>query len=742
MTQSNFSSSEGIGHPVPRYDGRAKVTGAATYASDVVMPRTAYAYLVTSPVARGRVGALDVRLARALRGVIDILTHDNVGTEIKYVPSTLSGGYTADSVVPLASTEIAYAGQPIAMVVAESYEAARDAAYRIKADIMVGAQTATFAAPDALARDWAPLGNQRENPSIGDFLAAYAASPVKVDAHYSTPTQHHNAIELFATQCAWHGDRLTVYEPSQYVNNIRHGLAAQLGMDAEKIRVISPFVGGAFGAKGMLTQRTALVAVAARRLGRPVKLVATREQGFTLSAYRAETRHRVQLAADQDGRLRAVNHEGEELTSRADTLALGGNTMTVRLYACPNVASKLRVFRADRSTPGFMRAPAEMPYAFALESAMDELAYALAIDPVELRRRNDTIHEPIRGLPYTSRGLVTCFDQASEAFGWRGRDPRPGSMRDGDWLVGWGCASSYYPTQLGPASARVRLSSRGDVDVATAGHELGQGLYTVIAQTAAERLGVSMERVAVALGDTDLPPAPIAGGSSNTASICAAVIKACDQIRERLGIADYPSRGALSAMAALDLGAVEEYAETLPHGLPPEARRGLYTGKAFPIGGVDLRDRVQMAFGAQFVEVRVHSRTHEIRVSRVVSAFAAGRIVNPRTAHSQLMGGVIWGISSALHEQTEIDPRVGRYVNASLADYLLPVNADVGEVQVIMVPETDRELNGLGIKGVGEIGVVGAAAAVANAVFHATGRRLRDLPLRIDTLTRSDPAGG
>jgi xanthine dehydrogenase YagR molybdenum-binding subunit len=404
------------------------------------------------------------------------------------------------------------------------------------------------------------------------------------------------------------------------------------------------------------------------------------------------------------------------------------------MYACPNVASNVTIVRSDRATPGFMRAPAETPYFFALESAMDELAVALKMDPIELRRVNDTQSEPIKGLPYTSRALMTCFDQAAEAFGWKARNPRPGSKRDGDWLVGWGCAASAYPTQMAAATARVRVFSDRRALVETAGHEIGNGLYTVVAQTASEGLGIPVEKVSVSLGDTDLPPAPVAGGSISTASVCTVAAQACDSLRMRLGQEGKPAADVAAAMKDRGIGALEEYAESVPHGVAKDGVQALYRSAAMPMGGARLKDRIQFAFGAQFVEVRVHARTRAIRVPRMVGAFVSGRILNPRTAHSQYMRGMIWGIGSALHEQTEIDPRTSRYVNTNLADYMIPVNADVGEVRIIMIPEEDRLINPLGVKGIGEIGIVGTSAALANAIYHATGQRLRDLPLRIDSL--------
>jgi xanthine dehydrogenase YagR molybdenum-binding subunit len=720
-----------MGQPVPRYEAHAKVTGEARYPSDVRLPRTAHACLHVSRIGRGTVEAFDLTAARAVRGVIDILTHETIADEIRQTPAIYQGGYASDSVRPLGSAEIAYWGQPIAMVVAETYEAAREAAQRIA--VTYAPHPSPAAQIDSPGADTQALGPMTVR--AGAFDAAYAAAPVRIDARYTTPTQHQNPLELFATQCMWEGRQLTVHEPSQYVNSVKFGLAEQLGMDPERIRVISTYVGGAFGAKGFLTQRTALVAIAARRLGRPVKLVASRAQGFTVSGYRAETRHHVQLAASRDGRLTALRHEGWELTSRADTVAMGAVSMTSRLYACPNILGRVNAVAADRSTPGFMRAPGEMPYAFAMETALDELAEQLGMDPIELRRVNDTQTDPVGLLPYTSRSLMRCFDEAAVAFGWKDRTGQPGSMRDGDWLVGWGCASAFYPTNAGNSAARVRLTADGRVHVASAGHELGQGMYTMMAQVAAEELGVPLERVTVSLGDSDLPPAVVSGGSSGTASVASAIMAACDAIRARLGIG--ADQGVLRAMEASGVGAIEEFAEIRAHGRSPESMRDLYRGRALPTGGVDLRDRVQFALGAQFVEIRIHALTHEIRVPRAVGAFAAGRIINPRTAHAQLVGGMIWGISSALHEHTDIDRRSAGYVNANLADYLLPVNADIVDVRAIMVPEEDRLVNRAGVKGVGEIGVVGVAPAISNAVFHATGRRLRDLPIRIEHVMRA-----
>ena len=745
-----------IGKPAVRIDGAAKVTGQARYASDEPTPNPAYAYLVMSPIARGRIRGMGLTAARAVPGVLDILTHENVGGQVK----PPMGPDQKPTTTTLESDRVWHAGQIVAVVVADSYEAAREAAHKVVVDYAAEPPSATFDSPGVSEEPKKPSSPDAKDPAKGDAAGAFAAAPVKIEARYSTPTQHHNPIELFTTTCVWDGPKLTIYEPTQSMYGLKNAVAKQLGIDPADVRTISRYVGGAFGSKGAATSRTAWIALAAKRLKRPVKLVPTRDQGFTVSTYRAETRHHLQLAAGKDGKLQALIHEGREVTSRPSGYNVSGVETTARMYACPNIATRVNVVHADRSTPGYMRAPPDTPYMFALESGMDELAYALGMDPIELRRRNDTRTDPLDGKPFSSRSLMKCFDAAAARFGWSRRDPRPGSMRDGDWLVGFGCATSCYPSNIGPAAARLSLSPDGKARIELAAHEIGTGAYTTIAIAVADRLGLKIADVAVALGDSNLPPVPVAGGSNNAASTTHAAAKACEEVRAKVALAAVQNNasafaGANPADLKLKDGrlvgpngkseplktavarvgqTVEAHVENVPEGLPPEAAQGLYQGKQVMSRGTGRKDVTAYAFGAHLVEVRIHSLTREIRTPRAVSAFAAGTIVNPLTAYSQYMGGAIWGLSSALHEATEIDRGAARYVNTNLADYLIPVNADVPQVDVIFVPEEDTRVNPLGVKGIGEIGIVGMNAAVANAVFHATGRRIRDLPIRIEHL--------
>jgi xanthine dehydrogenase YagR molybdenum-binding subunit len=741
-----------LGDAVERIDGVAKVTGAARYASDEPVTNPAYGYMLVSRIARGSIRAIEVTEAKAVPGVIDIVTYENIGTGFKPAKGP-DGGPTTTT---LESGRIWHDGQFIGLVVAETLEAAREAANKVKVSYASEAPSATFDSPGVETEPHKP--QRGEDPKKGDATAAFASAPVKISEHYSTPTQHHNPIELFTVTCAWDADKLTLYEPSQFMWGSKASAAMQLDLNPDNVRAISRYVGGAFGSKGP-NPRTHWVARIARKLGRPVKVVPTRDQGFTIATYRAETRQHLRLGATSDGKLVAFSHEGWEVTSRPSPYNVSGVESTARMYACPNIHTAVNVVHADRNTPGYMRAPPETPYMFALESAMDELAHVLHMDPIELRRVNDTAIDPVSGHPFSSRSLMRCYDEAAAKFGWTRRNPTPSAASEGDWLIGLGCATACYPSNVGPAAARVSLTADGQASVFLAGHEIGTGAYTTVGVVAARSLGLPVEAIKVSLGDSDLPPIMIAGGSNNAASASLVVAKACEQIREQV------ARAATSAHTSVFHGKdlaqlrlqdgrliglgheetlreavarvghrVEVYAENVPPGLPPDAVSAMTKGKPAMLSGSNRPDVTAYAFGAHFVEVRVHRVTREIRVPRVVSAFAAGTIVNSKTAYSQFMGGAIWGLSSALFESTEIDLQSARYINKNLADYLVPVNADTPSVEILIIPERDERVNALGIKGIGEIGIVGMNAAVANAVFNATGIRVRDLPIRAEKL--------
>ena len=703
-----------------RVEGPLKVTGQARYETDTYLPNMAHAALVRAPM-RGRLSSLDLATARETPGVLEVLTHEQLGgNAVRPVKHAMLGGYANSTWRPLASAEVAYPGQIVALVVAETSEKARAAADAVV--VHLEPEPATYRLEDLPQAKLEPAKPGRKDAAVGNVEAGLAASAARVEATYETPVQHHNPMELYATTCSWEGDRLTVHEPSRFVCGLQHGLAEQLGIPAERVRVISHLIGGHFGSRLDLSQHTALVALAAQRLGRPVQLVPTRAEGFTLMHHRPESVHDVRLAADGEGHLTAYSHRARVMCSRFDVYALSGTEVTAAMYACPNVATEEHVGRVDRNSPGPMRAPPEVPYLFALESAMDELAWTLKLDPVELRRRNDTTVDPVTGNRYTSRALMRCFDAAAERFGWNaaGRGA-PGSRREGDWLVGVGCAASMRPTKIAPAAMRVSLVGGGAL-VETAHHEIGTGITTLLAMRASEKLNVPMERVTVRLGDTVLPPAGVSGGSSTTTSLINAMDDACARLNEQ--IAKTGRAGSIAPSVTVN---------HVPEGVPVEAAvEKLYAGKT-QIGQATGK-RMSCAFGAHFVEVHVHRRTREIRVARLVGAFAGGRILNPLTAHSQLIGGLIWGIGSALLEATEVDPRTGGYVNQNLADYLVATAADAPSIDTFFVEDEDHEVNPAGVKGIGEIAIIGVNAAIANAVYAATGRRVRRLPIRIDDL--------
>jgi xanthine dehydrogenase YagR molybdenum-binding subunit len=710
-----------LGEPRTRIDGPLKACGLAEYPGDVSLPGMAHAALAVSAIARGRVTSIMRDAAAAMPGVLLILTHEDVGDAIGPVGHLMEGGWANSSWRPLASPDIRYAGQIVAMVVAETSEVAAAAAAALRIGYAGQSPVATLSDPRCETMRLADVSAEHHDRHKGDLDAALAKAAVRIDHRYTTPIQHHNPIELPSTTCRWDGDALTVYEPTRYVGAAQHGLAAQLGIAPEKVRVISRFIGGHFGGKLALSQHTAICALAARRLGRPVRLEVSRRDQFTVANHRTETRHRIRLGATSDGHLLALGHDAATASSRFDTFAMEGADVSTALYAAATVASEERLGRVDRNTPGPMRAPPEVPFLFALESAIDELAHTLVLDPIELRRRNDTMVDPVTGKPFTTRALMRCFDAAAAAFGWSDRQPQlRATLRDG-WWIGHGCAAAARPVKIGAVVIHVAQDATGAVRVETAHHEIGNGLYTVLATVASERLGVPIDRVTVALGDTALPPAGISGGSATTTSLANALAETCDLLLRK------PE------------GAREVRYEYLPAGAKPEALDELRAGHIKLMPGSS--DKLAWTFGAHMVEVRVNAATGEVRVPRHVGAFAAGRVLNPMTARSQYLGGMAWGLSSALLEKTEIDPRTGVYMNRDLGEYLVPTFADIAGQTVIMVPDDDPAVNPQGVKGLGEIGIIGVAAAVANAVFNATGARIRDLPIRPEATVAASATG-
>ncbi|MFJ6623251.1 xanthine dehydrogenase family protein molybdopterin-binding subunit [Kitasatospora sp. NPDC091335] len=686
-----------VGRDLPRRDGAVKVLGTATYAYETALDGPAYLHAVQSTIARGRVTELDTAAAEALDGVVAVLTP---GTAERLAS-------TGDrELAVLQDAEVAFRGQVLAVVVADSSEVARHAAALVRVgyaqvahDVGLRADRADLYAP-ATVNPGLPTDTAR-----GDVDAAMAAAEVTVEETYTTAMCHNNPLEPHATTALWDpaGDGfLTLWDSTQGVHATRAVLASLFGLDEARVRVVSPYVGGGFGSKGQPRVNVVLAALAARALpGRPVRLALTRRQMFSLTGYRTPTIQRCRLAAGRDGTLTAIAVDVVEQTSRIKEFAEQTGVPARMMYASPNRRTTHRLAALDVPVPSWMRAPGECPGMFGPEVAMDELAERLGIDPVELRIRNEPDVDPESGKPFSSRDLVGCLREGAARFGWSERDPRPGVRRRGDWLVGTGVAASTFPAFRMPRSTATVRREGGRYVAETGAADLGTGTWTTLAQIAADALGVPVERVEVRIGDTDYPLASVAGGSSGMATWGSAVVEAARALRDRYG--SEPPDGAEASGS---------------------------------VGPAD--DRYAMhAFGAQFAEAHVHADTGEVRVPRLLGVFAAGRIINPRTARSQFVGGMTMGLSMALHESGVLDPRTGHVVNHDLADYHITANADVGAVEAYWLPEHDPHVNAMGSKGIGEIGIVGTAAAVSNAVWHACGVRVRDLPITLDKVLRA-----
>jgi xanthine dehydrogenase YagR molybdenum-binding subunit len=705
-----------IGQPTSRVDGPLKVTGGATYAAEFDVPGQAHGAIVRSTVAKGRIASIDSAAAERAPGVLAVLTHRNA-PRLAYRPhKAMVDPDVGERLQVLQDDRVSHQGQPIALVIADTFEQADHAATLVR--VTYAPETATTdirrVEPVMPTRQQTDQGERRPPETRrGDPEGALAAAEIKVDQSYVIPREHHNPMEMHATIAAWDGDRLTLWDKTQWVYNTADEIAAVFGVPAQNVRVVSPFVGGAFGSALRTWPHVTLAALGARVAGRPVKVMLSRREMYYGVGYRPHTVQRVALGASRDGRLAAIVHDGYQETSTYEEFSEALLNASRFLYSCANVYTRHRLAPMNVHTPTFMRAPGEASGNFALESAMDELAVALNLDPMELRLRNEPAQDEFRKLPFSSRSTRECYRVAAERFGWSRRNPQPRSMRDGRWLIGWGTATATYPMNYAPASATARLLPNGTAEVTSAASDMGPGTWTSMTQVAAEALGLPIERVKFILGDTRLPKAPVHGGSMTMASVGSAVQAACRRARED----------------ALARGGGNDLADAMRRlGEPVEASADVKPG--------DVGQRFSMhAFGAVFAEVAVDPDLGETRVRRLVGAYGAGRIVNPKTARSQCIGGMIGGIGMALMEHAVVDARNGRVANANFAEYAVPVHADAPPVMdVIFVEEHDPYVNPLGVKGVGEIAMVGVAPAISNAIFHATGKRIRELPITPDKL--------
>lgn len=722
-----------VGSPVPRIDGRAKVTGAATYAADAEVRGTLHGFLLMSTVASGRITGIDTSDAERSAGVIGVFTWNMPRLARPEYISFLKG------YIPLQNPDIHHSGQPVAYVVAETLEQAQHAATLV--DVSYDARRPRSAVADAMDEAYVPppgLSGPNEF-TRGDVAAGLAQADVRIDVTYTTPMHHHNPIEPSTTTAEWDGaERVTVYESAQGGHATRICVSQALGVPLGNVRVLSPFLGGGFGAKGPVWPHTLLTAAVARELRRPVKLVLSRAHTFTSNGHRGEAHQRLRIGAGRDGTLTAIDHVSTHQVTRTEQVVFSGSHSTRMLYACPNVHVAQRAVRLDLPSPSFMRPP-ESVGSFGLESALDELSYALDIDPVELRLRNHTAVNPDpAGAPFGSKHLIECYRRGAAKFRWSERDPRPRSMRDGDTLIGWGMATAAHTAGGRPgAGARVVISTEGRAVVQVGTHDIGTGTYTVMSQIAAQTLGLDLADVDFQLGDTDYPFAFMSVASATVPGVGAAVKRACDTARRAvidIAVADprSPLHGVPAERITVEDGILYETGRPRRR----EDIRTVLTRHAKPVEATTDPVPIPHGYsvGAEFAEVRVDPRVGRVRVTRMLGAYDAGRVLNRRTIRSQAIGGAVCAVGFALTEHTLVDPHQARIVNPNLSGYLLPVNADIPHVQTIFIDEPDPTSEALNARGFGETPGTGMTAAIGNAIYHATGRRIRDLPITPDKL--------
>jgi xanthine dehydrogenase YagR molybdenum-binding subunit len=737
-----------IGTSISRVDGHAKVTGAAKYAAEFHAPDLTHARVVTSTIARGRIARIDSSDALSVKGVLAVLTHENrphmANTDSAYKDDVAPEG---SPFRPLYDDRIRFNCQPVALVIAEELEIARFATSQVRVEYRANEHITDMHRQRHAAR--ALTYATAENPFLpprprGSVEQAYAAAHVRHDGEYYVPIEHHNPMELYASTVIFESDgKLTIYDKTQGVQNVQRYVASVLGMRPDDVRVMSPFVGGAFGSGLRPQYQVILAALAARALKRSVRLVLTRQQMYGLG-YRPAMIQKIEVGANADGSLDAIAHQAITVTSQHESFHRQETGWSGLLYTCANATHTHKLARLDLATGCDMRAPSAATGVYALECAMDELAVALKVDPLELRLRCHSDRDQHRDLPYSSKNLRDCYHRGAEAFGWEKRSSEPRSMRDGTELVGWGMATGVWEALQMPIAVRIVLTANGHAEVACATSDIGTGTYTIMTQVAADLLGLPLDNITIKLGDSTLPQSPVEGGSWIAASVANGIATTAEAVREELlhlanRIPDSPLSGTTPDEIALVDGKITS---------KRDPSRAVSIADAMLRGGVDRIEREKITtfddggshahntHSAIFAEVKVDAQIGIIRVTRVVSAVAAGRILNTKTASSQIIGGVVWGIGMALHEETLIDHQFGRIMNANIAEYHVPVNADVHDIQVIFVDEPDDIINPLGVKGLGEIGIVGVAAAIANAIYHATGKRVRDLPITLDKLQR------
>jgi xanthine dehydrogenase YagR molybdenum-binding subunit len=752
-----------VGKPLVRVEGREKVTGKAKYSAEFALPGLTYGVLATSPIAKGKIQSIDTTAAAKELGVIAVLTHQNL-PKLAKTPDTPEGKKDTGApmgFMPLTSDEIFYAAQPVALIVADTLEHATYAATLVKVNYAPQKPIANFHDPKAELYDPEKVqdGKQKGHTKRGEPQAAFASSAIQLTATYTHPVYNHNPMEPGSTTAHWEApDRLVVYESTQGVTRTQSSLSAMTGLPREQVRVITKYLGGGFGCKGAMWPHTILTVQAAKAVGRPVKLMLTRPQMFTSMGHREDQSQIMKLGASADGKITSLIHTKQSTTSPWDNYAEPNSKIVDLMYASPSFESSYELARANVMTSTFMRAPGEAPGSFAIECTMDDLAARLGVDPIEIRLRNYADHDYGTGQQWSSKSLKQCYARGAELFGWSKRNPKAGATRDGRYLVGMGMASASYPVHNSQGTARARLYADGHAVVQAGATDLGTGTYTVMTQVAADSLGLPIEKVRFELGDTNLPTAPNSGGSVAAGTVSSSIFLAAQDVWQKLikvAVIDKksPLYRAKPEDVTVEKGRLflkkdpkkgEMFGELMKRGELTDIE-GSGAGKygsgyedAAAAKNADATEKDQAghhsmhSFGAHFCEVRVDMDLGTVRVSKWVSVIGAGRILNAQTARSQIIGGAIFGIGSALMEETVRDPHYSRYTNADLAGYHVPVNADIPNMTVEFVEEHDPYINAMGVKGIGEIAMVGVAAAVANAVYHATGKRLRDLPLTPD----------